>query len=433
MSATRAMHNVVVVGLGTTGLPMAVAAADAGHHVVGVDASEHRVRCVADVSGHFPMVDPENLRNHLRARRLRVQTTRETMPVAGRYVVCVPTPLGPAGAPDLAYLVAAGGAIAEAMPPGCLVAVQSTCPPGTIRGVVATALETVSGMTAGRDFHLAHLPAPMDAGHPGPGPGRRDVRRVVAGLTPRCTELAAEFAGRLAVEVVTVSSVDTAEMTKVFENTFRMVNLSLVNELAEVCRGTGAEATEVIRAAALTPFAGRPRVPGIGVDGAGIPAAARFFLSTARRQGRLTPLVDAALAINETQPGRTIARLETLVAGLGGNLADSHVLVVGVTHEPDVPDARLSAAVRILEQLRRAAAEIAYHDPHVPALQLADGTVLESRPLSADDLGDVDLAVVLTVHAATDVARLARLTTTFVCADAEPRLADTPLSGVLQD
>ncbi|WP_301304491.1 nucleotide sugar dehydrogenase [Streptoalloteichus tenebrarius] len=371
--------DVAVIGLGVTGLPMAIAAANSGMSVVGVDADPRRV-------GELRAAPP--------VPRLRVRLAGAVAPTAGVHLLCVPTPPGGDDGADLAPLSLACRAVGRAVRRGGLVVVQSTCPPGTVEGRVARRLADASGLAPGVDFHLAHAPDRIDPGNQSL-PATR-IPRVVGGLTPRCTEVAAAFMARLVERVVPVSTCRTAEFVKTFENTFRLVNISLVNELAELCRSWGVEVGEVLDAAATKPFGFLPHRPGIGAGGACIPVVPGFLSSGARRVGVRTEVVDAALAVNEVMPARVVARLQEALAARGMILRGRRVLVVGVCYKPDVADVRQSAAVRVLDRLRLEAS-VCYHDPLVPLLCLPDGSVLRSTPLA--ELDGFDLAVVLTRHA----------------------------------
>ncbi|SHF03620.1 nucleotide sugar dehydrogenase [Streptoalloteichus hindustanus] len=378
--------DVVVIGLGVTGVPMALAAADAGMAVVGVDADPARVR---------------ELGARLSARRVRVRLAGAAAPAARAHLLCVPTPPGGDDGADLAPLARAARAVGRGLRRGGLVVVQSTCPPGTVEGPVARGLADASGLTPGVDFHLAHAPDRIDPGNQSV-PATR-IPRVVGGLTPRCTRVAAEFLCQLVERVVPVSTCRTAEFVKTFENTFRLVNISLVNELADLCRSCDVEVAEVLDAAATKPFGFLPHRPGIGAGGVCIPVVPGFLSAWARRRGVRTEVVDAALAVNAVMPGRVVARLRGALNSRGIPLRNGRILVIGVSYKPDVAEARQSAAVRVLVSLRTEAT-VCYHDPFVPELRLPDGAVLRSVPLS--DVAGVDVAVVLTRH--TQVAPLVR-------------------------
>jgi UDP-N-acetyl-D-glucosamine dehydrogenase len=397
--------DVAVIGLGFTGLPMAVSAARVGFRVVGVDNSVERVRQIGAVRPGCGLttVSEVELAARLEDGGLQVRDTSGPCPHTNVHVLCVPTPAGNSDGADLAPLVAAVDSVGDRLRAGDLVLLQSTCPPGTTELVVAPRLARRTGLAAGVDFHLAHSPVRID---PGAGAAAvRNVPRVVAGLTRECTETALRFLRRLADDVVPVASVRTAELVKVFENTFRLVNISLVNELAALCEKSQVDVTELLDAAATKPYGFLRHQPGPGAGGDCIPVSAAFFAAAARHRGSPSPVVDAAIALNDAMPSRILRGLGRLLGSRGLPPLDGRrVLVVGVTYKPDVANVRNSAAVRVIELLR-ARAVVGYHDPHVPLLRLGDGTELRNQPV---ELWCADIALVLTRHAATDHAVLAR-------------------------
>jgi UDP-N-acetyl-D-glucosamine dehydrogenase len=291
--------------------------------------------------------------------------------------------------------------VAPTLRQGDLVIVQSTCPPGTTQDMVLARLARRSGLLPGTGFHLAYSPVRLN-----PGDARatlRKVPRVVAGATSACSRRAMEFLRRITDQVVPVSTTRTAEFVKIFEDTFRLVNISLVNELTALCRASHVDIREVLDAVATKPFGFARHHPGPGVGGAGLPASTAFFASAARRVGVPSAIVAAAVAVNDAAPAVVVRRLHRLLAAHRlPPLTGRRILVVGVTYKPDVPDVRESAAVRVLTRLRRVA-DVAYHDPYVPELRLADGTVLRSAPLDPDW---PDLALLLTRHTAVEPAGL---------------------------
>src|ERR1700741_4695105 len=276
--------DVVVLGLGFTGLPMAVAAARAGARVVGLDSSAHRVSEIVQArpGAGLTTVSEDWLRELLSGGRLRLRATTDNPPAARTHVVCVQTPPGPGLDADLTALFSAIDLVAARLRPDDLVLVQSTCPPGTVEPLLAPRLAAGSGLRPGAAFFLAHSPVRTDPGREGPS----GVPRVVGGMSPRCTAAATHFLTGLAERVVPVDGIGTAELVKVFENTFRLVNISLVNELADVCRAFGVDVHEVLDPAGTKPFGFLRHRPSPGAGGDCIPASARFFVAAARRHAR---------------------------------------------------------------------------------------------------------------------------------------------------
>ncbi|MDX8037079.1 nucleotide sugar dehydrogenase [Lentzea sp. BCCO 10_0856] len=391
--------DAVVIGLGFTGLPTAVAAVRAGMTVLGIDANPERVREITDQRPGCGLttVAEHDLRVALTSGRLQLRHNTEGIPHAGVYVLCVPTPADHHGRLDVSLLIQAADDVARAMRPGALVIVQSTCAPGTVDEVVLPRLAATSGLCPGLDFHLAHSPVRTDPGNVSVDA----VPRVVAGHTPRCTELAVRFVGRIADQVVPVSSPRAAELVKIFENTFRMVNISLACELAALCRVQRVDVDEVLEAAGSKPYGFLRHRPGPGAGGDCIPVSAGFFTASARRHGLHSPVVDAAIAVNNAMPAHTVHRVREALAARGlPPLRRCRVLVAGVTYKPDTANVRQSAAVRVLNELA-GEADVAYHDPYVPNLVLDNGTTLQSQPATAP----ADLVLIMTRHAAHEPVR----------------------------
>ncbi|MGW6441811.1 nucleotide sugar dehydrogenase [Lentzea sp. NPDC055074] len=405
--------DITVIGLGFTGLPTAVAAARSGLTVLGVDASAERVREISEQRpgcGLTTVADHE-LNSALASGRLLLRHNAQGIPHSNVYVLCVPTPAGRHGRLDVSLLAQAADEVAKAMRPGALVIVQSTCAPGTVEEVVLPRIAAVSGLCAGLDFHLAHSPVRTDPGNV----GVETVPRVVAGYTPRCTELAVRFVSRVARRVVAVSSTRAAELVKIFENTFRMVNISLANELAALCRAQRVDVDEVLEAAGSKPYGFLRHRPGPGAGGDCIPVSAGFFTASARRHGLHSPVVDAAIAVNDAMPAHTVHRVREALAARGlPPLRRSRVLVAGVTYKPDTANVRQSAAVRVINELC-GEADVAYHDPYVPNLVLDNGTVLVSQPVSAP----ADLVLIMTRHAAHEPVRRGDVPV-FDCSSGDP-------------
>jgi UDP-N-acetyl-D-glucosamine dehydrogenase len=420
MTTFDATADVTVRGLGFTGLATAVTAARAGFRVVGLDDSVTRVREIAEVHPGCGLttVSEHELRAQLASEMLRVRDVSTDPPCAEIHVICVPTPAGNSDGADLTPLTNAVDSVADTLRPGDLVLVQSTCPPGTIERLVVPRIVERSGLRPGTDCHVAHSPVRID-------PGVRDatlwsVPRVVAGVTAACTAKAVEFLRRVTEHVVPVSTARVAELVKVFENTFRLVNISLVNELAELCLASDVDPAEVLAAAATKPYGFLRHQPGVGAGGDCVPVCASFFSAVARRAGVSSAVVDAAITLNDAMPAVVISRVERLLAAHRlPSLPGSRVLVVGVTYKPDVANVRRSAAVEVLARLR-ALADVAYHDAYVPRLTLDDGTVLRSTPL---DQHCADIVLVLTKHASVEHDRLSAPGTVVVdCATGEPAL-----------
>lgn len=394
--------KVVVVGLGYAGLPMAVACAEAGYPVVGLDVDTARVDAIQrGVSPVSDVVTTATLAPLLASGALRATTATGALRAADVVVVCVPTPLTAERLPDLRAVRQVVTSLTEHARPGQLVILQSTCGPGTTRQEVGEPL-AARGLRVGHDIHVAYAPERIDPGNS--SYTVRNTPKLVGGLTPRCTALTARFFACIVDDVVECASPEVAELSKMLENTFRFVNISLVNEFARLCDRLGVNVWDVLDAAATKPFAYLPHRPSAGVGGHCIPVVPFYLADVARQVGTGAELVDAAARVNASQPVWVVDKLARLLAERGQPLRDAHILLLGVTYKPDVADLRESAALAVLAELIERGARVAYHDPWVPTLYVA-GRRWCSVPLTA--LDQYDAAVLLTAHQGVDYARLA--------------------------
>jgi len=394
--------RVGVVGLGYVGLPMLVSAVRAGYRGVGVDLDAERVASLEAGRSYIGDVPDEVLAD----QRTRLRASESPTALRGCEVVliCVPTPLKDHD-PDLGFIERAGEGIAKVLGPGTLVILESTTYPGTTEEVLRPILEG-SGLRAGTDFGLAYSPERID-----PGRGLDHIAKtpkVVGGLTKGDGDLAARFYRSFIHEVEVVSSPREAEMAKLIENTFRHVNIALVNELAFLSRDLDVDLWEAIRAASTKPFGFMPFWPGPGVGGHCI-AIDPSYLSwrVGQRTGHRLNFVEHAQEVNARMPGFVAQRIAQALNERGKPVRGSKVLAIGVTYKADVKDVRESPALGVLERLHDAGARIAYHDPFVPSLQV-DGLRLRSRALTPALLARQDCVVVLTAHSGVDFGEVVR-------------------------
>jgi len=398
--------TVAVVGLGYVGVPLLVAAGGAGFRLIGIDSDAERVKGLREGKSHIVDVSPEELvwsgDEITWDGRAQFSTDPCLLVAADIIVVAVPTPLRD-GTPDLSLVRAAMEAVARALRPGQLVVLESTTYPGTTEELVRPILEA-TGLVAGRDFALAYSPERIS---PGDGRSLRDVPKIVAGITPLDTELAAHFYGTLVDQVVRTSSPRQAEMAKLIENTFRQVNIALVNELATIAPAVGVDIWEALEAAATKPFGYMPFWPGPGVGGHCI-AIDPSYLSwrVEQRLGFGIGFIEHARAVNNRMPAHVVSRIVDVLNRGGQALRGSRLVVVGLTYKAGVNDVRESPALNVLQRLVAAGAECAYHDPFVPAVALnghgGGETRLVSTPLSERVLTDADCVVILTAHPGID-------------------------------
>ena len=391
--------RVAIIGLGYAGLPMAIELGRAGFPIVGFDLDRAKVERLN--RGRSPVSNVSDAEVHeLRStRRLVASVDPSDLDGADVAIICVPTPLTAEGGPDLRFVEAATATLAEHLHRDMLVALQSTCGPGTTARQLAPMLERASGLRAGDDFFLVFAPERID-------PGNTlytvsNTPKLIGGISPESTRLACLLYSTCIEQIVEVSSPDVAEMAKLVENTFRFINISFVNEMALLCDRMGLNVWEVIEAAKSKPFAFMPHYPSPGVGGHCIPVVPQYLAAAEREHAVHSELIRAANRINATMPRLVVEKLERALETQGKALLDANVLVVGVTYKPDIADIRESAAIRVLEEALARGARVAYHDPLMPTLTLAGDTV-SSVALTAREVAAHDAVLLLTPHTSID-------------------------------
>ena len=392
-----------VLGQGYVGLSLSTAAAAEGMLVSGVDIDEARVEALSDGRNVVPGVDDGAFAVGVDTGRLSFASSFVSIEDADVVVICVPTPVTPDHRPDVSAIEGAAGEVGDRIRRGSLVILESTTYPGTTEDIVLPQLER-RGLRAGRDFLLAFSPERIDPGNT--KYGLRNTPRVVGGIDQASTEAAAAFYRLLVDDVTPLSSCRAAELAKLLENTFRMVNIALVNELAMQCHDQGIDVWEVIRAAATKPFGFMPFYPGPGVGGHCIPLDPTYLAWQSHRDtGRRFRLVELAQDINADMPDYVTRRVVDALGERGIAVRDASVLVLGVTYKPNVGDLRESAAVATVARLCRRGARVSFHDPFVPAIE-AHGVKLRRSRLTARAVREADAVVVLTPHDDYDFDRL---------------------------
>jgi UDP-N-acetyl-D-glucosamine dehydrogenase len=400
--------RVGIVGCGYVGLPLSQAFADAGYVVVGIDVDARRVDGLNDGISHILDVPSATLQRNIDAKRFSATTDFAAARDLDVIFISVPTPFDKAKQPDLSFIVAAARGIAPHLHADQLIVLESTTYPGTTDEVLRPILED-GGLVAGRDFFLAFSPERID-------PGNKmykihNTPKVVGGVDPASTKLAV-----LALEQVitaggvhAVSSARAAELTKLLENTFRAVNIALVNELAMLCDRMEIDIWEVIRAAATKPYGFVAFYPGPGVGGHCIPVDPYYLSWKAREYDFHTKFIELAAETNLEMPFFTAARVRRLLNDQGRSSNQANILVLGATFKPDIDDSRNSAAIRVMEVLRSEGARIEYHDPFARRISLADHlydpdgrTTLESVELTPERLANADCVVILVAHSTVD-------------------------------
>lgn len=395
--------RVGVVGLGYVGLPLAVEFARAGFQVTGIDVSQAKVDQINSGSSYVQDVPSSDV-SALVSRGLLCATT-DFSAVAGLDTVniAVPTPLRKTKDPDMSYVVSASQEVARHIHPGMLVILESTTYPGTTEELLLPMFQS-SGLVVGRDFFLCFSPERVDPGNP--KYQTKNIPKVVGGITPACTEIGAAFYAMALDTVVPVSNTVVAEMVKLLENTFRMINIGLVNELAVMCHRMNINVWEVIDAAATKPFGFMPFYPGPGLGGHCIPIDPFYLSWKSKQAGIEARFIELAGHINGEMPRWVVSRIQDALNDHGKPLRNSRIHVLGAAYKRDIDDVRESPALDIIHLLLQRGAVVAYSDPHVPELRL-DHATLHSEPL--EKLSSCDCAVIVTDHRAFDYDTIVRL------------------------
>ncbi|MGB3681941.1 MAG: nucleotide sugar dehydrogenase [Rubrobacteraceae bacterium] len=391
------VERVGIVGLGYVGLSLAVAFAETGMEVVGVEADAEKVAAVGSGISYVDDVPSEHLGSCVSSGKLRATTEYEALGNVDAVLICLPTPLDEHRVPDLSIIVTGVEALARHLRPGALVILESTTYPGTTRELVMPILQR-SGRRVGVDLSLAFSPERID-------PGNREYTirntpKVVGGITAECTRRARELYARIVEETHEVSTPESAEMSKLLENTFRGVNIALVNELAVLCDRMGIDVWEVVDAASTKPFGFVPFYPGPGLGGHCIPIDPFYLSWRARAYDTTTEFVELAGRMNVSMPYQAANRVVRALNDAGKAVKGSRVLILGVSYKPNIGDVRESPSLKILEILRRASIDVRYHDPHVPVLPEWG---LSSVELTEKELYSYDCVAIATDHAAVDL------------------------------
>ncbi|WP_166354817.1 nucleotide sugar dehydrogenase [Phytoactinopolyspora limicola] len=396
--------DLAVIGLGYVGLPLAQEASRAGLTVLGLDVAPDVVAALNDGRSHVDDLDDADVAAMLDAG-FRATADAAELATADAIVICVPTPLSDEGGPDLTAVTAASRAIAAHLRPNTLVVLESTTYPGTTDEVVRPILEQ-GGLEAGQDFHLAFSPERIDPGNQ--TFGLRNTPKVVGGHTLACTAAAAAFYRRFVDTVVEARGTREAETAKLLENTYRHVNIALVNEMARFCHELDIDLWDVIRLAATKPFGFKAFYPGPGVGGHCIPIDPNYLSHNVRaRLGYPFRFVELAQEINATMPDYVAQRIQNLLNQERKAVNGATVLLLGVTYKHDIADQRESPAVPVARRLMALGAQVVFHDPHVPAWDV-DGTTLHRVADLDAALTGADIAVVLQAHSAYDGEMIAK-------------------------
>jgi len=394
-----------VVGLGYVGLPLAVEMAKAGHRVIGIDVAADKVAHVSAGASYIPDVPSADLAPLVERGLLSATTDFSRVRETDALAICVPTPLNEMKEPDTSFMESAARAVVPYLRPDTLVTLESTTYPGTTEEVIQPILES-GGLTVGESLYLAFSPERVDPGNP--VWQTRNTPKVVGGVTPACTEHAVALYRRYIDTVVPVSSTRAAEMSKLLENTFRGVNIALVNELLLLCERMRIDLWEVIDAAKTKPFGYMAFYPGPGLGGHCIPVDPFYLSWKAKQYDFRTEFIDLSGRINENMPYYVITRLMDAMNHQRKSLAGSRVLVLGVAYKADIDDMRESPAIRVTELLLEKEADVTYHDPYVECFTVGGTPVHRTETLDSATIAAADVVLIITAHSDFDYALIAR-------------------------
>ncbi|MEU4231299.1 nucleotide sugar dehydrogenase [Nonomuraea sp. NPDC026600] len=390
--------DLAVIGLGYVGMPLAKEAVAAGMRVVGVDVDARKVEALNAGQSYIDDLTDADL-EHMLANGFSATLDETVLARSNTIVICVPTPLDEDHRPDLSSVEGATGSVARNLSKGTLVVLESTTWPGTTDEVARPILEG-SGLVAGEDFHLAFSPERIDPGNP--KFGLRNTPKVVGGYTNTCRDRATAFYGQFIEQVVQVSGTREAEMAKLLENTYRHVNIALVNEMAIFCDELGIDLWESIEAAATKPFGFQKFLPGPGVGGHCIPVDPSYLSYTVRKLGYPFRFVELAQEINERMPSYVVARVQRLLNRHKKPVNGAKVVMLGVTYKPDIADERETPALPVARALLELGADLSFIDPYVHKWSV-DGTPVPREEDLAEAVIDADVTLLLQQHAAFDL------------------------------
>jgi UDP-N-acetyl-D-glucosamine dehydrogenase len=387
-----------IIGLGYVGLPLAVELANAGYRVLGYDISQRVVDSINQGKSHIKDISDAQLQKVVKTGRFSATTDPGRLGEPDAISICVPTPLSKFKDPDVSYIVAATDAVKKTLRKGQAIILESTTYPGTTREIMLPALES-TGLKVGSDFFLAFSPERVDPGNP--KFLTKNTPKVVGGITPACLEVATALYQPAIDTLVPVSTTEAAELVKLLENTFRSVNIGLVNEMAIVCDKLGVDVWEVIEAAATKPFGFMKFLPGPGLGGHCIPIDPHYLAWKMRGLNYKTRFIDLAGELNTEMPLFWVRKVADALNSQGKAVRGSNVMVLGVAYKKDIDDIRESPALDIIRLLEQQGAKVTYHDPHVPSFK-EDNHEMKSVPFGPEQVGAVDCVMIVTDHSSID-------------------------------
>ena len=392
--------RVAIMGLGYVGLPLAVVFGNAGFHVTGIDPDGRKVESLLKGKSYIQDVPSADIARLVNAGKLTATTDFAALREADAVSICVPTPLRKTGDPDLSFIVSATEELAKYIHPGMVVVLESTTYPGTTRELMLPRLTQHGNLIAGEDFFLAFSPERVD-------PGREDwttinTPKVIGGITRTCSEVAAAWYSQALQTVVPVSSAESAEMAKLLENTFRMVNIGLVNEMALMSDKLGVDVWEVIRAAASKPFGFMPFYPGPGLGGHCIPIDPLYLSWKLKTLNYTARFIELASEINTSMPVYVVEKVSAALNDESKAVRGSTIVVLGIAYKRDVDDVRESPALDVISLLEKRGAKVVFHDPHVEKVRMEDEAIMQRSEYSDALLESADCVVIVTDHSTYD-------------------------------
>lgn len=391
--------KVAILGMGYVGLPLAAVFAEAGFEVTGIDPIQSKMDALNRGESYILDVPGEQVQRLVNKGLLRGSVDYAALAQIDAVSICVPTPLRKTGDPDLSFIVSAVEGLAPYVHPGMVVVLESSTYPGTTREMVLPALTEKSGLKAGEDIFLAFSPERVD-------PGRTDwttynTPKVVGGITPACTEVASAWYNQALQKIVPVSSTEVAEMAKLLENTFRMINIGMVNELAIMCNRLGVDVWEVIDAAATKPFGFMKFTPGPGLGGHCIPIDPLYLSWKLKSMNYTARFIELASEINTNMPRFVIGKIQDALNDHGKPLRNSRILILGVAYKPDIDDLRESPALDVIHLLREKGAAVYYYDPYIPQIRWEE-IAMDSVSDWQAEVKTADCVVIITNHSVFD-------------------------------
>ncbi len=392
--------KIAVIGLGYTGLPLATEFSKAGFDVTGIEIDKDKVRMINEGKCYIQDVQQSDLKELVKNNRLKATTDFSVLKKMDAVSICVPTPLRKTRDPDISYIISAVEEVAKYLHPAQLVILESTTYPGTTREVILPRLEA-RNMRVGRDFFLAFSPERVD-------PGNkiytiRNTPKIVSGITKKCTSIAVTLYEQIIDEVVPVSTTESAEMVKLLENTFRIVNVGLVNEIALICDRLNLDTWEVIDAAATKPFGFMPFYPGPGLGGHCVPIDPHYLSWKLKALNFYARFIELAGEINSKMPEFLVSKIDAALNEREKSIKGSKILILGVAYKRNVSDIRESPALDVMRLLKEKGGKIVYNDPYVPQVE-----GLKSISLTGSSLGNADCVVITTDHSVYDYKQIVK-------------------------